>query len=159
MPRVWERRADVQLYIVGKDPDISIQRLGEHPQIKVTGTVNDIRPYLGSATAAVVPQLYGAGIQNKVLEAMACGTPVVATSGAVSALNTQAGVEVLTADTPENFASRVVELINNPTLQRQIGSAGQAYVKDKHSWSAIAGALEEIYLATIDSKKRGSGSN
>jgi len=86
MPRVWQKRPGVQLMIVGKDPTADIRDLCANPQITVTGTVDDIRPFLWKATAAVVPLVYGAGIQNKILEAMACGTPVITASRALSSL-------------------------------------------------------------------------
>jgi glycosyltransferase involved in cell wall biosynthesis len=69
MPHVWAKKSDVKLWIVGKDPAREIQALSQHPNVTVTGTVADIRPHLQRATAAVAPVTYGAGIQNKVLEA------------------------------------------------------------------------------------------
>ena len=94
LPVIWDQRPETKLWIVGKDPPREIQELGQHPKITVTGTVPDIRPYLQNATIAVAPITYGAGIQNKVLEAMACATPVVASSQAVSALNTISGKDI-----------------------------------------------------------------
>ena len=86
LPIVWATNPDVKLWIVGKDPSKELLALQKYQKILVTGRVDDIRPYLRQATLSVSPLLYGAGIQNKILEAMACGTPVVATPLAVSAL-------------------------------------------------------------------------
>ncbi|HEX9018480.1 MAG TPA: glycosyltransferase, partial [Anaerolineaceae bacterium] len=72
MPIVWSRKPDVEVKIVGKDPPAAILELASNPRVVVTGTVPDIRPYLRQATIAAAPLAYGAGIQNKVLEAMAC---------------------------------------------------------------------------------------
>ncbi|NIW43885.1 MAG: glycosyltransferase, partial [Gammaproteobacteria bacterium] len=91
MPRVWAERPGVQLEIVGKDPSPEVQNLGEHKNVSVIGGVPDLRPYIQKATVAAAPILYGVGIQNKVLEAMACGTPVVVTPQAVSAIDVNDG--------------------------------------------------------------------
>ncbi len=145
MPLIWEEKPDVKLVIVGKDPAKEIQALGERPRITVTGTVDDIRPYLQRATAAVTPIVYGAGIQNKVLEAMACGTPVVSTPKAVSALSALPGEDLLVAQDPPAFARTVLDLLDDPEQQERLSAAGRRYVEDHHHWNVIAGHLEDVY--------------
>ncbi len=145
MPRVWKHQAEVKLVIVGKDPGPEIQALAVDRRITVTGTVADIRPYLWSASAAVAPVRYGAGIQNKVLEALACGVPVIASRQAVSALQAQAGQELLTADDPDSFAQAVLHVLSDQATRRQLGQAGRRYVERYHDWDGIAAQLEGIY--------------
>jgi sugar transferase (PEP-CTERM/EpsH1 system associated) len=147
MPLVWQRRPDVRLDVVGKDPGPELQALASNPAIRVTGSVPSFLPYLQSATAAVAPIQYGAGIQNKVLEAMACATPVIASSTATSALAVSDGTEVLHANTPSEWAARILELLASPEQQRQLGAAGRRYVETHHQWPQIAGRLEEIYTS------------
>ena len=90
MPIVWACRPQVRVRLVGKDPHNSLRKLAlEDQRIEVTGTVPEIRPFLQSASLAAVTLTYGAGVQNKVLESMACATPVVSTSRAISALQAQ----------------------------------------------------------------------
>ncbi len=149
MPRIWQKRPNVRLIVVGKDPSAEIRALTGDARITVTGTVDDIRPYLWKATVSVVPLIYGAGIQNKILEAMACGVPVVATSRTLSALQAQAGKEILVADDAEEFASLVLRLIEDRPLQSKLGSAGAAYVRKYHAWEAIASQLVEVYRTAI----------
>lgn len=149
LPIVWHQLPEVKLWIVGKDPPQSIKKLAKNPLIMVTGTVNDIRPYLQKATVAVAPITYGAGIQNKVLEAMSCGTPVIATSQAVSALSIQPGQDVITADDPEKFALSILNLLNNPNQQQKIGEAGRKYVEEHHSWFNITKSLATFYDQAI----------
>ena len=139
----------VKLQIVGKDPPANIRVLGEHPLVTVTGTVEDIRPYLQSATMAVVPMVYGAGLQNKVLEAMACGTPVVATPQAVLALQAKPEQDLLLAQTPSDFAEQVIRLIENPDFRQKVGISGRRYVEEHHQWAKIAGLLEGVYHEVI----------
>ena len=145
LPLVWKERPDAELWIVGKDPVREILELGSHPQITVTGTVSDIRPFLRKATVAVTPITYGTGIQNKVLEAMACGVPVVSTSKAIAALNVTPGKEILVDDTLQGFANHVLSLIADPDLQIQISDAGKTYVIENHHWAQIAAQLDTIY--------------
>lgn len=145
MPRIWTIRPNARLYIVGKDPAPDIKELQRDPRIIVTGTVDDIRPFLWSATVSVVPLLYGAGIQNKILEAMATATPVVTTCGALSALEAQPGEHLLASDDPNGFAQSVLQLVQDPNLRKKIGEAGQTYVSAQHQWSSIATRLVQIY--------------
>ena len=147
MPIVWDKEPFVKLMIVGKDPTHSILTMGEHPQIEVTGTVPDLRPYLQKATVAVAPVSYGAGIQNKVLEAMACATPVVATSQAVSALTAIAGQDVLVGDDPLQIADLILKLVNDPIFSQKIGDNGYQFVSQQHDWANITERLETYYLA------------
>ncbi len=149
MPLVWARRPSVRLLVVGKDPPNSIQRLAEDPRITVTGRVDDIRPYLWQAAISVAPLGYGAGVQNKVLEAMACATPVVASPLAVSALNVKNGEQVLVAKSPEEFSSAIFYLLEDSTHAEAIGQAGRKYVEMNHQWHGIIKDLESIYSEII----------
>ena len=145
MPHVWAERPGVQINIVGKDPPALIQALGQDPRVTVTGYVPDLQPYLQQATVAVAPAAYGAGIQNKVLEAMACGTPVVATKQATAALNLQPDQDILLADTTETFARQVLKLLDNSDLCHEVGTNGYNYVTQTHNWFRIGSTLEQLY--------------
>jgi polysaccharide biosynthesis protein PslH len=152
MPRIWKTRPDTRLYIVGKDPSQDIKDLGNNPLITVTGTVDDIRPFLWRATASVVPLLYGAGIQNKVLEAMATGTPVVTTSKALSALHVQPGKDLLASNDPTEFSKDVLQLIEDQNLQQKISDSGVHYVRAHHNWISIASQLAKTYQQVLNIK-------
>jgi len=156
MPRVWASRPSTRLVVVGKDPSERLQGLlaAESNRVSVTGTVSDIRPYLRRASMAVVPLVYGAGCQNKVLESMACGTPVVATPQAVSALSARPGQDVFVADGAEPFARAVVGLLDDPQRRRTVGTAGRRYVETHHKWDQIAGRLEAIYEEAIAERRQ-----
>jgi polysaccharide biosynthesis protein PslH len=154
MPNVWKERPETRLVIVGKDPSRDILSLGENPQIIITGTVKDIRPYLRQATIAVTPITYGAGIQNKVLEAMACGTPVISTSKAVSALAVRPGQDLLVEDQPHQFAKAILRLLDDPEKQQSLGIAGRLFVEKHHNWDKITSQLEVMYNRVIDERRQ-----
>jgi sugar transferase (PEP-CTERM/EpsH1 system associated) len=154
MPHIWINQPNVILKIVGKDPTPDIQVLDKHKGIQVIGSVPDLRPYLHTSTIAVTPIRYGVGIQNKVLEAMACGTPVVSTPQAVSAIQVQNGRDVLVAHDAKDFADSVLSLLANPHQQQQIGLAGRLFVEKHHQWSKLAADLQKIYEEACN--KRGN---
>jgi sugar transferase (PEP-CTERM/EpsH1 system associated) len=153
LPLIWAYRPDVKLWVVGKDPPREVMALAECPSISITGTVADIRPYLQRATIAVAPITYGAGIQNKVLEAMACATPVIATPQAVSALDVTPEREVMLALEPEAFATTVLQLLATPQRRWQLGQAGRRYVETYHPWATIAARLEEVYNEVLSLRR------
>jgi glycosyltransferase involved in cell wall biosynthesis len=149
MPRVWAQRPATRLTIAGKDPPADIREFGKNPLVTITGTVEDIRPYLWRATASVVPLLYGAGIQNKILEAMATATPVVTTSRAASAIGAVPGREILVSDTADGFASELLRLMDHDDFRMAIGNAGLKYVQTTHDWANIVSRLVDIYYQTL----------
>lgn len=157
MPHVWSRRPETHVWIVGKNPTREVQaltRTNGYGHVHVTGTVPDIRPYLTRATIAVAPMPYGAGIQNKVLEAMASGTPTVTSMQAISALEAHVGRDLLAGDTPDTIARAVLGLLDTPGQRRAIGHAGRTYVETYHSWNAVAARLETIYQQARDVRYR-----
>ncbi len=147
MPLVWPAIPEAEVILVGKDPPGELSHIAQNePRVKVTGYVPDIRPYLRQASVAVAPLLYGAGIQNKVLEAMACATPVVANPQAVSAISAIPGQDILVEDTTSGLAQAIIKLLNDPVLGAVIGRNGRQYVTTYHDWNTIAANLESIYL-------------
>ena len=160
MPLVWAQRPDARLVIAGSRPTPAIRQLGANHggRIEVTGYVPDLRTPLQHASVAVAPLLYGAGIQNKVLEAMACGTPVVASPLAVSALShLQAGMDGLVADTPQAYAEQILRILSDDALRERMGVAGRRYVEVHHHWDAIAAQLETIYQRSMQDVQRTNG--
>ena len=154
LPRVWAKRPEVRLVIVGKDPGREILALNHQPRIEVTGTVEDLRPYLQRAAISVAPIAYGTGIQNKVLEAMACATPVITSPIAMPALQAKAGKDLLVAGEPEAFADAILSLLNDAAQREKIGASGRAYVTSQHNWKNIAAQLAITYQASIDRMRR-----
>ena len=151
MPLIWEKLPATKLWVVGKDPAREVLSLNDHANILITGTVEHLPPYLQEATISVAPIPYGVGIQNKVLEAMACEIPVVASSQAVSALQVRSGQELLVADAPREYAGIILDLLQDEKARRRIGEAGRRYVERHHHWSNVAQNLNQVYEAAMGS--------
>ncbi len=150
MPLVWQAAPEAKLTIAGKDPAPELVALTEDSRIIVTGTVPDLRPYLAQATVAVTPIRYGVGIQNKVLEALAMGTPVVSTPQATTALQVQPGQDLLVGDSPQAIAQAVISLLTDESLRQRTGQAGRRYVETYHDWRLVAQNLEQVYQEVTD---------
>lgn len=146
MPLIWRERRDVRCLIVGRDPPAAVRALANDPRVTVTGGVPEITPFLHQSTIAVVPLRYGVGIQNKVLEAMATATPVVASPQAARALSAQSGTALRLAATPATFASSVLELLDDPVQRATLGTAGRRYVETHHDWRRSVAQLINRYV-------------
>jgi len=144
-PLVKSVRPKAKFIIAGADPPSSIRKLAEDPSVTVTGYVDDIRPYIARSAVSISPITVGVGIQNKVLEAMSMGKPVVATSKACSAITAADGKSILLADQPGDFAAKINELLASPGKRREIGKNASRYVQENHDWGTISGRLVDIY--------------
>lgn len=148
-PLLHARRPELRLEIVGSRPPRSVRRLDERNNIRVIASVPDVRPYLGRACVALCPIRIRAGIQFKVLEAMALGVPVVATHVCCEGLQLEAGKHLLVADRPAPFASTIELLLDNVTLREKLIQAGRAYVEAHHNWADSVGVLSNSYTAAM----------
>lgn len=154
LPVVKAMRPGVTFDVVGSNPTREVQALARDGFIRVIGQVPDVRPYLRRATVAVVPVRYAVGIQNKVLEAMAMGTPVVASPVASRALTARHGEDFLVAGNPTEFVGQIIRLLDDVGLRERIGSNGRHYVEKNHEWSSIANRLGEIYQGVLAEARR-----
>jgi sugar transferase (PEP-CTERM/EpsH1 system associated) len=144
-PVVKARRPELRLDIVGSRPPRSIRQLDGKTNIRVIASVPDVRPFLGRAWVALCPIRIRAGIQNKMLEAMALGVPLIATPVCCAGMEVEAGKHLLIADGPEQFASAIESLLDNMTLREKLIEAGKAYVERHHDWSKSIAALSNSY--------------
>ena len=142
-PKVIHVVPNARFYIVGGRPTTAVLALDHLNGVQVTGAVDDIRPYLRHAVAAVAPLRIARGLQNKVLEAMAMGKPVITTTAAMEGIN--AGVEFasLTADDPEHLADISIDVLQG-RLGNGLGECGRDYIVTHHDWSATIKPLEAI---------------
>lgn len=144
MPRIKARRPDFHLTLLGKDPTPEMQALAGD-DITVTGLVDDTRPYLQGSAVFVCPLRSGSGTRFKLMEALACGCPVVSTTIGAEGLNAVDGEHMLLRDDPEAFAEAVVDLLDHPERGAAIGRAGRNWVIDNHAWEHSAALLREAY--------------
>ena len=157
LPRLRRLRSGVKVLLVGSKPSDSLKSLAAQIEnVTVTGFVEDIRPFLWQATLAVCPMRIGVGIQNKALEAMAVGRPVVCSPLAARALTeaveTQSGVQV--GETADEFAQICAELLAAPSVKTaSLGNAARAYVETRHQWSIAAQDFSRLYEKVITDSK------
>lgn len=154
LPLIWKQRPAVRLTIVGNNPPQAVRNLAKDERITVTGYVPDIRPYLAKASVALTPLIVAAGMQNKVLEALAMGTPTVVTPHACRSLQVENDVHLLIADSSQVFADAVIKLLENPQLAQSLSNAGRHYVEQYHSWAAAADMLSNLYYFLSKEKQQ-----
>jgi sugar transferase (PEP-CTERM/EpsH1 system associated) len=143
VPRLRELRPKLRFYIVGRNPPISLRSL-QSDAVAVTGTVADVRPYLQYANVVVAPLRLARGIQNKVLEAMSMGRPVVASATSAEAINARQGVELMTATTSDEFVRQIESLLRNPDQAASMGAAGRRCVLRSYSWEFNLARLDAV---------------
>jgi polysaccharide biosynthesis protein PslH len=145
LPQIRSCVPGVRLHVVGRRPSPRLRALAERePAIEVTGAVEDIRPYVRSASVYVVPLRVGSGTRLKIFEAMAMGKAVVSTSIGAEGLPVQHGENILIEDDPGEFAKRVVNLLRNPDAQAILGHAARRAVEQKYSWESVGSNFEAV---------------
>lgn len=143
-PGVRWQRPDARLTIVGRRPVAEVLRLGSIPGVAVAGQVPDVRPLLGAAAIAVAPLRIARGVQNKVIEAMAMGKPVVTSPCVLAGLRAEPGIHLLGASTPIEWVEMIVRLLDDPALRRRLGERGRRYVELEHRWDRCLGPFSAL---------------
>jgi polysaccharide biosynthesis protein PslH len=149
MPLIWRHRPEATLTIAGSRPPKVIQRLASDPRVEVTGYVDDIRSYVGSAEVMLSPMVYSVGIQNKVLEALALGTPVVVAGQAAESLGVRPGRDLLVATSAQEFAEAALRLMDDTELRKRLSTYGRNYVEQHHDWRGVTDNLVGVYRQAI----------
>ena len=136
----------VGLKIVGRSADSRVQSLGRLSGVEVVGEVPDVRPYLNEAHISVSPLKLARGVQNKVLEAMSIGCPVICTTPAAQGIEGADGLHFLVADSVDQWCEAIMRLANDDSLRQSITERGQALTRNQYSWNArlrpIVGLIE-----------------
>ncbi|MBQ6449719.1 glycosyltransferase [bacterium] len=145
-PLIKRQRQDIKLWVVGNAPTDEILRFAARdPQIEVSGRIADIREAFGGAHILLAPVFSGKGTRYKILEAMASGTPIIATSTAVEGLGVVNREEVIIADTAEAMAREALALLADDQLQARLSHGGRQFVREHYDWELIAKRLDDIY--------------
>ncbi len=144
LPLIRQRRPGVEFFIVGSSPAGRVRGLGKHEGVTVTGSVDDVRPFLHSADVCVIPLRVARGVQNKVLEAMAAGKAIVATREAIAGLRIEDGRQLLVAQTPREFADATLKIIGDRDLRETLSSKARSFVELEHDWEPLLQKLVEL---------------
>jgi len=145
LPLIRRESPETRFWAVGKDPHPRLAVLAGDPGIRLTGWVEDVRPYIAAAAVYLVPLRIGGGTRLKVLEAMAMGKAIVSTTLGCEGFDLVPGQELVTADTPATFASAVVTLLRDPEGRARLGAAGRRFAGARYDWRSIVPRLEQVY--------------
>ncbi len=157
-PLLKKEILDVSLTVVGARPPKELLDLRKSDdKVRVTGFVDDVRPYLRSAEVYICPIRDGGGTRLKILDALAMGKAIVSTTIGCEGIDVEHGKNVLIADTPVEFTAQVKRVIEDPQLREMLGREGRRLVEAKYSWKVIGKALGHIYKSLLTSKKRNAG--
>lgn len=154
-PAVRHAMPQANFFIVGHSPPATVRGLGRIPGVHVTGFVDDPSDYLTRAAVVVAPLTFTAGIQNKVLEAMAAGKPVVASPVAVRGIEGKPGTHYVVASNSEETAAAVVDLLGNPTRRRSIGTAARDLVCQRYRWELQADVVLKAFAPATRPREPG----
>lgn len=148
LPRVRARNPEAVFRIVGAAPTGRVLALKALPGVEVTGAVPDVRPHLARASVVVAPLRIARGIQNKVLEAMAAGRPVVTTPQALDGIGARPGSEVLCAADETQFSAAVCNVLEG-RAPADLGARARAYVLQRMQWAAQLGQLDDLLAEAL----------
>ena len=144
LPRVRETLPTARLDLIGAEPVARVRALAGRPGVRVLGHVVDLNAALNEATVFVAPLRFAAGVQNKVLEAMAAGLPVVTTAEVNAGLRATPGEHLLLAEDDEDVALATTALLGDAAERVRLGQAGRAFVLENFRWEAVGERMREI---------------
>ncbi len=150
MPKLRAMGRNIEFVIAGGRPTKAVQALGEAEDITVTGRVEDMRGWLGHADLAVAPLLLARGVQNKVLEAMAAGTPILTTTPALTGIDAVPGQDALVCKTGEDFATAILDLLDDKARRDEMAKSAQAFAQNGYGWGAKVADLVKIIESARD---------
>lgn len=145
LPRIRRELPAATFWIVGADPSPRVRLLAEAPGVHMTGRVPDLRTWVQSASVYVSPLRFGAGVKNKILEAMALGTPIVATPKSLTGTPLVDGEDLLVAGTADDLARATLRLLGDEGLRQALSVTARRRVEREYSWQAIMGRFEQCY--------------
>ena len=151
-PIIRAQAPGATLKITGSTQGVNLCQLPSDDHVIFSGFLPDIRPAVASAWACIVPLRRGGGTRLKILEAMALGTPVIATSIAAEGLSITPEKNILLADTPEEFSAQTIRLLNDSQLRDELSISGREMVEKYYGWDTIGSTFERI-IESIMSKR------
>ena len=147
----------MKLLIVGADPSPEMRKLGDLPGVTVTGSVPDVRPFIRKSALMVAPLNIARGTQNKILEAMAMGVPVVTSTIAAGGVDAESVTHFLVADTPQAYAQAILRIVDSPAERNRLAVAGRQRMLSHHAWPRSMERLEGIIDRAIKNFSKNKG--
>jgi sugar transferase (PEP-CTERM/EpsH1 system associated) len=158
LPHIRREIPEVKVFVVGRKPSPRLQaRAAQQKNIQVTGTVDDIRPYVRNSAVYVAPLRIGGGTRIKIFEAMAMGKAILSTTIGAEGLPVQHEDNIVLADQPRDFAQQTVRLLRDHALRQRLGSAARTLVETNYSWASVAGQFDTV-LQRVHSRMAGVNS-
>jgi glycosyltransferase involved in cell wall biosynthesis len=149
LPAIRREIPEARLTIVGRNPTDRLRAAAAAADVRVTGTVHDVRPYVSTAAVYVVPLRIGGGTRLKIFEALAMGKAVVSTRVGAEGLPLEPEVHFLLADEPAQFARAVVSLLRDPGRRKALAMAGRRLIEERFSWAQVAREFEAHCLEVV----------
>jgi glycosyltransferase involved in cell wall biosynthesis len=157
-PDVKKSCPNIKLYIAGRNPSTALNHLRNDSQIIITGFVEDIRPYFDRATIYVCPMVSGAGMKDKLLEAMAMRKAIVASPLSIQGIpDVEEKKCVVIAKDNDEFAGSIIKLLKSPAYREGLESNARNFVKENYSWKNSTKILEQVYEQAIYEFKKNRG--
>jgi glycosyltransferase involved in cell wall biosynthesis len=153
-PSVAQEIPDARLYLVGDRPPRELERAADS-NVVVTGRVDDVVPYLERANAVVAPLRRGGGTRVKVLEALAYGKALVASSLALEGIDVTDGVHVLVADADDASAAALVSLLRDRTLRERLGGSARRWAEENLGWRQTIAGYDRLYEDLLQRRDAG----
>jgi polysaccharide biosynthesis protein PslH len=154
LPGIQKVFPESTFIIAGAEPARSVLDLSYQPNVKVLGYVEDLNYELNRAQIFVAPLRFAAGVQNKVLEAMAAGRPVITTSIVNEGINAKADEDIIIADTPDEYIMKISRLFSDRTLQEKIGLSGENFVRNNFSWDFVSRRMNYLESKITSNRKQ-----
>jgi glycosyltransferase involved in cell wall biosynthesis len=155
-PGIRQLIGNVSLTITGNTTGVRLADLQFDDSVQLSGYVDDIRPVIARAAVCVVPLRQGSGTRLKILEAMALGTPVVATSKGAEGLDITPGHDILIADEPEEFAHQVIRLLRDAALRTHLADNARRLVEQRYDWQQIGRDFVDLMEAAAGERSVGT---
>lgn len=151
LPLVQREIPRVQLTVTGRAPQVAIKELSGDNPVSFAGYVETVAPWIQKSAAAIAPLRVGGGTRLKILEAMALGTPVIATSKGAEGLDVTPGEHLLIADSPQEFAGATVSVLRDPARRARLAAAARVRVCARYDWQDITAQLDQVLTAAAHS--------
>jgi glycosyltransferase involved in cell wall biosynthesis len=149
-PALKKQFPELTLTVVGRNPTPEIRHLAEISGIEITGTVDDVRPYMARSEVMIVPLRVGGGTRVKIFEGMAAGLPIVSTRIGAEGLPIRDGENILLADTPESIAQNIATLFTKSELRQKVGRNAAEFVTKHFSWESATRKFEEYCKRAVE---------